>query len=141
MMKSTRNALMSAVTRAAQLELARKAMEKRKAVGADTIGKRVKVSFWRAPLSKTFGSKGEKALAKTVDAILIGLTPTTGGSSGSNATAVAGSSPSRGDKGKSLVMDSGVTTVNFTLPSNFLADDVVDHRKLFPHLGKYGLPS
>ena len=38
-------------------------------------------------------------------------------------------------------MDSGVTTVSFTLPSKFLANDVVDHRKLFPHLGKNALPS
>ena len=104
-------------------------------MGSDTIGKRVKLLFGRAPLSKTFGSKVEKASAKTVDAILMGLTPTTGGKAGSAAAAVAGSSPSRGDKGKSPVVDSGVMTINFTLPSNFLVDDVVDHRKLFPHLG------
>ena len=52
-------------------------MEKRKAVGADTIGKRVKLSSGRAPLSKTSGSKGEKASAKTVDVILMGMTPMT----------------------------------------------------------------
>ena len=116
-MKSVGKAPTSAGRRAAQLELARKATEKRKAVGADTIGKRVELSSGRAPLSKTSGSKGEKASAKMVDAILMGLTPTAGGSSVSSATAVAGSSPSRADKGKSPI----------------LADDVVNHRKLFPH--------
>ena len=50
-MKSTGKAPTSAVMRAAQLELARKAMEKCKGVGADTIGKRVKLSSGRAPLS------------------------------------------------------------------------------------------
>ena len=116
-MKSTGKDPTSTVTRAAQLQLARKEMEKHKAVGADTIGERVKLSSGKAPLSKTSGSKGEKASAKEVDAIPMGLTSTTGGSSGSS------------------------VTVNFTLPSNFLDDDVVDHRKLFPHMGKYALPS
>ena len=79
-MKLAGKAPMSAVTRAPQLELARKAIKKHKVVGANTIGKRVKLSSRRAPRSKTSGSKGEKASAKLVDAILMGLTPTAGGS-------------------------------------------------------------
>ena len=60
-MRTVGKAPTSAGIRVALLELARKAMEKCKAVGADTIDKRVNLSAWREPLVKTPLVKGECA--------------------------------------------------------------------------------
>ncbi|KAI3692667.1 hypothetical protein L6452_32488 [Arctium lappa] len=52
------------------------------------------------------------------------------------ATQASGSVPTS-DKGK---RPTDVQTVNFTLPLDFMADDVLDRARIFTHLGKYLLP-
>ena len=122
-------------------EMARRAMEKRKWATAEaSIVKRVKMSSAaKAPVLKLGGSSGvvvsEKLKASTVDAIPLNFVPPS-----SLAESFVLSSPG-GDKGKGPTVDSELTTVNFKIPSNFMVEDTVDKSKIFPHLGKYLLPS
>ncbi|KAI3701926.1 hypothetical protein L6452_27416 [Arctium lappa] len=53
-----------------------------------------------------------------------------------HATQASGFVPTS-NKGKG---PANIQTVNFTLPSDFMADDVLDQARIFPHLGKYLLP-
>ena len=124
------------VWRVFQLDLARKAMEKRKGEAAEgSIAKRVKsVLATRTPVLTTGGSSGtvvsEKPTAPTVvvDATQVNFSLPSGVSleSGGQVPPVptfhsSKLPPSGGCKGKGQVGPK-ITTVNFTIPSNFMAN-------------------
>ncbi|KAI3746657.1 hypothetical protein L6452_09096 [Arctium lappa] len=60
------------------------------------------------------------------------------GLSGISGDWASGSDPLSSDKGKG---PADIHTVNFTLPSDFMSDDVLDRARIFPHLLKFLLPN
>ena len=132
-------------------EMARRAMEKRKGVATgESIAKRVKMlSAGKAPILKTDVSPGAVVSSAAIDTTPVDLDLPEGASLESEDLAhltprssiqIPGSSL-RADKGKSHVVGSRSTSVSFSIPSNFMIDNTVDKSKIFPHLGKYLLPS
>ncbi|KAI3771956.1 hypothetical protein L6452_03128 [Arctium lappa] len=102
----------SALRRVEQLELARQGREKTK--------------------KKSAPSAGADTRRVTKD------TPTSG-VSGANKPFLAPSSSSKGEeRNKEKV---GETTFKVTLPSDFMANDVLERDVIFPHLGKFLLPT
>ncbi|KAI3693161.1 hypothetical protein L6452_32992 [Arctium lappa] len=147
----------AAARRATQLELARKGREKGKATSIIGSGlpKKTRMTVPREPsskggdASKVATPEKTKTFEDVIVAIPISVVPpvvivqdvsdATQVSSGTEQmTPTAASIPSSADKGKGPVE---VTTVKFTLPSDFMADNVLDRANIFPHLGKYHLPT
>lgn len=139
--------------RAAQLELARKGRDKRKAVAtAGSMPKRTRMSTTKESSSKSgdsskIASPGkEKTSTDVINAEPVSSAPPASTAvptppvvtSVTDAPFTTTSTPKSADKGKKK--EEEVMTVNFTLPSDFMADDVLDRTKLFPHLGKFHLP-
>ncbi|KAI3667942.1 hypothetical protein L6452_43013 [Arctium lappa] len=139
----------AAQRRAEQLELARQGREKSKKRSAPSAGldpKRIRGKQLRSSPKKT----GDVTMTS-----LPGMSPTKGtvsgvelgGStqmtkdippSGMSGVNKPTSSSSKEEKNKEKV---GETTFKVTLPSDFMANDVLERDVIFPHLGKFLLPT
>ncbi|KAI3707589.1 hypothetical protein L6452_26215 [Arctium lappa] len=108
-----------------KLELARKGKENRKAAATATPGqpKRLRKMIMREPSSRGGSASSEPSIERSPQEDV-------------QATEATRSDPPSSDKGKGA----DVQTVNFTLPSDFIADYVLDRAKILTHLSKYLLP-
>ena len=120
--------------------MARRAMEKRKGITAEgSTVKRPRTAFLR---TLSLGVSGLKASGDAIAAIPVSSAPPTNTSREhppSSSDHVKESSKVDCEKGPSTEARS--TVVHFAVLPNFIADDIVDHSKMFPHIENYLLPS
>ena len=117
--------------------MARRAMEKRKGITAEgSTVKRPRTAFLR---TLSLGVSGLKASGDAIAAISAPPTNTSGENPPSSSDHVKESSKVDCEKGPSTEARS--TVVHFAVPPNFMADDIVDRSKMFPHIENYLLPS
>jgi hypothetical protein len=115
-------------------------MEKRKGIAAEgSTVKRPRTAFLRTP---SLGVSGLKASGDAIAAIPVSFASpanTSGENPPSSSDHVKESSKVDCEKGPSTEARS--TVVHFAVPPNFMADDIVDRSKMFPHIENYLLPS